>query len=241
MCQYKQLTLFDMHQKLLYLAELNIMVPIREKLDSHDSALLCGKLIEKIQVPARQLASRIEVSLASEDLYDSPLVMADKVLQGDEYGKFLFGSGGGGGGGWADAKLIFFATCLEYSDRIGALVSRYGPRIVFALESYPLPDNAVEMDDTAREKHAAKLIGSLGGKSGIGYGALKGNKRAALKPEEVARRLRIGKLYHEFKYCRWTGSPSKRDQFLAANPNCVLGVTLMTKAVAAYKKQAKKQ
>ena len=80
MCQYKQLTLFDMHQKLLYLAELGILVPIREKLDSHDSALLCDKLIEKIQVPARQLASRIEVSLASEDLYDSRLVMADKVL-----------------------------------------------------------------------------------------------------------------------------------------------------------------
>ena len=80
-CQYKKPTPFDMHQKLLYLAELGIMVPIREKLDSHDSALLCGKLIEKIQVPARQLASRIAVSLASEDLYDSRLVMADKVLQ----------------------------------------------------------------------------------------------------------------------------------------------------------------
>ena len=123
--------------------------------DSHDSALLCEKLIEKIQVPARQFASRIEVSLASEDLYDSRLVMADKVLQGDEYGKFLFGSGGGGGG-WASAKLIFFATCLEYSDRIGVLVSKYGPRIVLALERFPLPDNADEMDDTARAKHAAK-------------------------------------------------------------------------------------
>ena len=228
MCQYKQLTLFDMHQKLLYLAELGILVPIREKLDSHDSALLCGTLIEKIQVPARQFASRIEASLASEDVYDSRLVMADKVLQGDEYGKFLFGSGGGGGGGWADPKLIFFATCLEYSDRIGVFVSRYGPRIVFALERYPLPDNAVEMDDTAREKHASKLLGSL-------------SKKDSLLPEEVARRLRIGKLYHEFEYCRWLGSPSKRDQFLKAHPDCVLGVTLMEKAVAAYKKQAEKQ
>ena len=110
---------------------------------------------------------------------------------------------------------------------------------MFALERYPLPDNAVEMDDTAREKHAAKLIGSLGGRSGIGRKG--GNKRPRLKPEEVARRLRIGKLYHEFEYCRWLGSPSKRDQFLKAHPDCVLSVRLMTKAVAAYKKQAEKQ
>ena len=82
------------------------------------------------------------------------------------------------------------------------------------------------MDDTAREKHANLLIGSLG--------APKGNKLAALKPEEVARRLRIGKLYHEFKYRRWNGS--KRDQFLAANPDCVLSERLMIEAVAAYKK-----
>ena len=218
MCQYKKLSLFDLHQKLIYLAELPIMEPIRMKLDVRDSALLCGKLIEKIQVPARQLASRIEVSLQSEDLY---LVMADKVLQGDEYGKFKFGSGGGGGGGWKDPKLRFFATCLEYRDSIGVLVSKYGPRIVLALERFPLPDNAVEMDDTARAKHAKKMAGSLG----------KGNK---LKPEEVARRLRIGKLYHEFKYRRWNGS--KRDQFLAANPDCVLSARLMIEAVAAYKK-----
>ena len=94
---------------------------------------------------------------------------------------------------------------------------------------------ADEMDDTARGgKHAAKLIAHLAG-------APKGNKRAALKPEEIARRLRIGKLYHEFEYFRWRGSPSKRDQFLKAHPDCVLGVRLMTKAVAAYKKQAEKQ
>ena len=96
---------------------------------------------------------------------------------------------------------------------------------MLALERFPLPDNAVEMDDTARVKHAQKLTGSLG----------------KLKPEEVARRLRIGKLYHEFKYCRFLGSPSKRDQFLQAHPDCALGERLMTKAVAAYKKQAKKQ
>ena len=106
------------------------------------------------------------------------------------------------------------------------LVSKYGPQIVVALERFPLPDNADEMDDTARAKHATKLAGSLG---------------RQLLPEEVARRLRIGKLYHEFEYCRWTGSPSKRDQFLAANPDCVLSARLMTRAVAAYKKQAEKQ
>ena len=82
------------------------------------------------------------------------------------------------------------------------------------------------MDDTARAKHANKLAGSLG---------------RVLLPEEVARRLRIGKLYHEFKYCRFLGNPSKRDQFLLAHPDCVLGERLMTKAVAAYKKQAEKQ
>ena len=226
MCQYKKLSLFDMHQKLLYLAELNIMVPIREKLDSHDAALLCSKLIEKIQVPARQFASRIEASLASEDLYDSRLVMADKVLQGDEYGKFLFGSGGGS---WKDSLPSFFATCLEYRDSIGVLVEQYGPLIVRALKRFPLPENTDEMDDTAREKHANKLTSILGG---LSY---------RLPPEEVARRLRIGKLYHEFKYCRFLGSPSKRDQFLHAHPDCVLSERLMTTAVAAYKKQAKKQ
>ena len=226
MCQYKKLSLFDLHQKLIYLAELPIMEPIRMKLDVRDSALLCGKLIEKIQNPARTFAERIEVSLASEDLYDSRLVMADKVLQGDEYGKFLFGSGvGGGGGDLKQPKLKFFATCLEYSDRIGVLVSKYGPRIVRALKRFPLPEKADEMDDTAREKHASSLVGCMSGQ---------------LLPEEVARRLRIGKLYHEFKYCRWLGSPSKRDQFFAANPDCVLGARLMTKAVAAYKKQAEK-
>ena len=131
--------------------------------------------------------------------------------------------------------LRFFATCLEYRDSIGVLVSKYGPLIVRALKRFPLPDNADEMDDTARAKHANKLTGTLSG------GALKGNRNAKLKPEEVARRLRIGKLYHEFKYCRFLGSPSKRDQFLLAHPDCVLGERLMTKAVAAYKKQADKQ
>ena len=97
---------------------------------------------------------------------------------------------------------------------------------MFALERYPLPDNAVEMDDTAREKHASSLTGCLG-------------KKHSLLPEEVARRLRIGKLHREFKYRRWNGS--KRDQFLAANPDCVLSARLMIEAVAAYKKQAKKQ
>ena len=161
------------------------------------------------------------MSLASEDLYYSRLEMADKVLQGEEYGKFLFGSGGGD---WRESQLKFFATCLEYSDRIGVLVSKYGPRIVRALKRFPLPEKADEMDDTAREeKHATKLAGCMSG----------------LLPEEVARRLRIGKLYHEFEYRRWNGS--KRDQFLAANPDCVLSARLMEKAVAAYKKQAKKQ
>ena len=74
-------------------------------------------------------------------------------------------------------------------------------------------------------KHANKMTSFLGG--------------ACLLPEEVARRLRVGKLYHEFKYRRWNGS--KRDQFLAANPDCVLSARLMIEAVAAYKKQAKKQ
>ena len=188
--------------------------------------------------PSSAIASRIEASLASEDLYYSRLEMADKVLQGEEYGKFLFGSGGGGGGDLKHPKLKNFATCLEYSDRIGVLVSKYGPRIELALERFPLPDNADEMDDTARAKHAGKLAGCLGGgKSSRG----KGGSNHLLLPEEVARRLRIGKLYHEFKYCRWTGSPSKRDQFLKAHPDCVLSVRLMTKAVAAYKKQAEKQ
>ena len=227
-CQYKKLTPFDMHQKLLYLADLQIMVPIREKLDSHDSALLCAKLIERIQVPARQFASRIARSLASEDLYDARLEMADMVLQGDEYGKFLFSSGGGGGsgdGGREAALMSFFATCLEHRDRIGALVSKYGPQIVVALERFPLPDNADEMDDTARLKHARML--NLGRRQSF-------KPSTKLKPEEVARRLRIGKLYHEFEYSRTNGS--KRDQFFAANPDCVLGERLMTTAVAAYKK-----
>ena len=102
------------------------------------------------------------------------------------------------------------------------LVSKYGPRIVRALKRFPLPEKADEMDDTAREKHASKLVGCMSG----------------LLPEEVARRLRIGKLY---QYCRFLGSPSKRDQFLLAHPDCVLSARLMIEAVAAYKKQAKKQ
>ena len=117
------------------------------------------------------------------------------------------------------------------------LVSKYGPQIVVALKRFPLPDNADEMDDTARAKHANKLASSLGGNK-LGKGRWVQPK---LKPEEVARRLRIGKLYHEFKYCRFLGSPGKREQFLAAHPDCVLGERLMTKAVAAYKKQAEEQ
>ena len=138
--------------------------------------------------------------------------------------------------GVKDPSLRFFATtCLEYRDSIGVLVSKYGPQIVVALERFPLPDNADEMEDTARLKHAQKLIGSLGNQASPNVGAPK------LKPKEVARRVQIGKLYHEFKYCRYLGSPSKRDQFLAAHPDCALSSGLMTKAVAAYKKQAKKQ
>ena len=96
-----------------------------------------------------------------------------------------------------------------------------------ALKRFPLPEKADEMDDTARLKHASKLTGCMSSR--------------ILLPDEVARRLRIGKLYHEFKYCRWLGSPSKRDQFLKAHLDCVLSARLMSKAVAAYKKQAEKQ
>ena len=111
-------------------------------------------------------------------------------------------------------------------------MSKYTNWYGVALERFPLPDNADEMGDTARVKHAYKLSGSKS----------KGGGKNKLKPEEVARRLRIGKLYHEFKYCcRFPGSPSKRDQFLLEHPDCVLGERLMTTAVAAYKKQAKKQ
>ena len=100
------------------------------------------------------------------------------------------------------------------------LVSKYGQQIVVALKRFPLPDDADEMDDTARAKHATKLAGSLGNGGG-----------RRLKPEEVARRLRIGKLHHEFKYCRWLGRPSKRVQFLEAHPDCVLSESVMIKSV----------
>ena len=91
--------------------------------------------------------------------------MADKVLQGDEYGKFQFGSGGGGGGDLKHTNLKFFATCLEYRGSIGVLVSKYGPQIVAALERFPLPDNADEMDDTARASEARQQVGRLYGQA----------------------------------------------------------------------------
>ena len=145
-------------------------------------------------------------------------------VQGDFYGKSIFGKEPKGG--YDRAELKVFSTCLEHIDSIGVLVSKYGPRIELALERFPLPDNADEMDDTARLKHARKLASSLGAQAKV------------LKPEEVARRLRIGKLHHEFEYSRTNGS--KRDQFFAANPDCVLGERLMTKAVAAYKSRSSK-